>query len=46
MNNNKLFAMALGLGKQWAVVGVEFEGEPKKLKIKLDFAGGNEIRMP
>jgi len=38
--------MALGLTGGWKVVKSEFQGEPKKLKIYLDFAPGSKFGCP
>lgn len=46
MEANQLFAMALGLGKYWTVVGSRFEGEPKKLELQLEPARGLHWKCP
>ena len=46
MDSNQLFEMALNLGKEWSVTGCCFEGEPKKLKLKLEPKRGLQWKCP
>jgi len=36
MTPEELFSAALGLGKQWQVVECRFEGEPKRLELRIE----------
>lgn len=43
---HQLFEMALGLGPHWKVTESRFEGEPKKLFLKLEAVGGRHWQCP
>lgn len=43
---NQLFEMALGLGVHWKVTESRFEGDPKKLILKLEAVGGRHWQCP
>lgn len=46
MTPEALFTVALGLGEGWSVKSSSFEGEPKKLLLKLDFKAGHRFACP
>lgn len=41
MTPEELFTAALGLGRQWRVAECRFEGEPKRLELRLEHVPGN-----
>jgi hypothetical protein len=41
MTPEELFTAALGLGRQWRVAQCRFEGEPKRLELRLEHVPGN-----
>jgi transposase len=41
-----LFQQALGLQEPWSVVGVNFDGEARRLELVLDFAKGARFACP
>src|SRR6202022_4495954 len=40
MTPEELFTAALGLGRQWRVAECRFEGEPKRLELRLEHVPG------
>lgn len=46
METTQLFELALGLGEYWKVTQCRFEGEPKKLILKLEPARGLHWKCP
>lgn len=46
MDQNQLFAMALGLQHPWFVEKIQFNAEGKRLDIYLDFPKGSEFACP
>ena len=46
MKPEELFTMALGLSGGWKVVRCEFDGEPKRLELWLDFEPGTRFAPP
>src|SRR6476646_11474584 len=46
MTPEELFTVALGLGKQWQVVECRFEGEPKRLELRLEHLRGQQFPCP
>lgn len=46
MDSNELFTMALGAGERWRVVGSRFEGQPRKLELKLEARKGLRWACP
>lgn len=46
MNPNELFTAALQLKDGWRVVRSEFEGEPRTLRLRLDFEPGSQFGCP
>ena len=41
----KLFETALGLSTPWYVAGVEFDGQARKLTIRVDFTSGSRFSV-
>ena len=46
MTPEELFTVALGLGQQWRVVECRFEGEPKRLELRLEHVRGQHFGCP
>jgi transposase len=46
MTPEELFTAALGLGRQWQVVHCRFEGEPKRLELRLEHVSGEHFPCP
>jgi hypothetical protein len=46
MQEQQLFASALGLQSPWNVSNLEFSLENRKLDIHIDFARGSEFSCP
>jgi transposase len=46
MTPEELFTVALGLGKQWRVSECRFEGEPKRLELRLEHVPGEQFACP
>src|ERR1700757_1117506 len=46
MTPEELFTAALGLGQQWRVVECRFEGEPKRLELRLEHVRGEHFECP
>jgi len=46
MTPEELFTAALGLGRQWRVVECRFEGEPKRLELRLEHVPGQHFECP
>jgi transposase len=46
MTPAELFTAALGLGRQWRVVECRFEGEPKRLELRLEHVPGEHFECP
>ena len=46
MTPEALFTAALQLEEGWKVVECRFEGEPKRLLLKLDFEPGHRFGCP
>ena len=46
MHDVDLFGAALGLEKPWAVVGVEFDAERRRLDLRIDFPKGARFPCP
>lgn len=46
MEANQLFNLALGLGKYWSVTASRFEGQPKKLQLRLEPERGLHWKCP
>ncbi len=46
MHDSDLFQQALGLQEPWSVVGVNFDGEARRLELVLDFAKGARFACP
>ena len=46
MTPEELFTAALGLGQQWRVVECRFEGEPKRLELRLEHVRGQHFECP
>jgi transposase len=44
--DSDLFQQALGLREPWSVVGVNFDGEARRLELVLDFAKGARFACP
>src|ERR1700745_4005800 len=42
----ELFSAALGLGRQWRVAECRFEGEPKRLELRLEHVAGEHFECP
>jgi hypothetical protein len=42
----ELFTAALGLGRQWRVGECRFEGEPKRLELRLEHVPGEHFQCP
>jgi hypothetical protein len=45
MTPEELFTAALGLGRQWRVAECRFEGEPKRLELRLEHVPGGTFRV-
>src|SRR5271163_1099517 len=46
MTPEELFTVALGLGRQWRVTECRFEGEPKRLELRLEHVPGEHFECP
>ncbi|MGD0182997.1 MAG: ISL3 family transposase [Terriglobales bacterium] len=46
MTPEELFTVALGLGRQWRVSECRFEGEPKRLELRLEHVPGEQFECP
>ena len=46
MTPEELFTAALGLGRQWGVAECRFEGEPKRLELRLEHVPGEHFQCP
>ena len=46
MTPEELFTAALGLGKQWRVAECRFEGEPKRLELRIEHLPGEHFACP
>jgi transposase len=46
MTPEELFTVALGLGRQWRVAECRFEGEPKRLELRLEHVPGEHFQCP
>ena len=46
MTPEELFTAALGLGRQWRVAECRFEGEPKRLELRLEHVPGEHFQCP
>ena len=46
MTLEELFTVALGLGRQWRVAQCRFEGEPKRLELRLEHVPGEHFECP
>jgi len=46
MTPEELFTAALGLGRQWRVAQCRFEGEPKRLELRLEHVAGEHFECP
>jgi transposase len=46
MTPEELFTAALGLGRQWRVKECRFEGEPKRLELRLEHVPGEHFACP
>src|ERR1700752_2768586 len=46
MTPEELFTAALGLGRQWRVAECRFEGEPKRLELRLEHVPGEHLECP
>ena len=46
MTPEELFTTALGLGRQWRVAQCRFEGEPKRLELRLEHLPGEHFECP
>ena len=46
MTPEELFTAALGLGRQWQVAECRFEGEPKRLELRLQHVPGEHFECP
>jgi hypothetical protein len=46
MTPEELFTAALALGQQWRVVECRFEGEPKRLELRLEHVRGEHFACP
>jgi len=46
LHDSDLFQQALGLQEPWSVVGVNFDGEARRLELVLDFAKGARFACP
>src|SRR6201987_6192380 len=46
MTPEELFTVALGLGRQWRVAQCRFEGEPKRLELRLEHVPGEHFECP
>jgi hypothetical protein len=44
MTPEELFTAALGLGRQWRVAECRFEGEPKRLELRLEHVPGEHFQ--
>src|SRR3974377_2566131 len=46
MTPEEFFTAALGLGRQWRVAECRFEGEPKRLELRLEHVPGEHFECP
>jgi transposase len=46
MTPQELFTAALGLSQQWRVAECRFEGEPKRLELRLEHVPGEHFQCP
>jgi transposase len=46
MTPEELFTTGLGLGKQWRVAECRFEGEPKRLELRIEHVPGEHFECP
>ena len=46
MTPEELFSAALGLSQQWRVAQCRFEGEPKRLELRLEHVPGQHFECP
>ena len=46
MTPEELFSAALGLSPQWRVAQCRFEGEPKRLELRLEHVPGEHFECP
>jgi hypothetical protein len=46
MTPEELFTAALGLSPQWRVAECRFEGEPKRLELRLEDVRGEHFDCP
>ena len=46
MTPEELFTAALALGRQWRVAECRFEGEPKRLELRLEHVPGEHFECP
>jgi hypothetical protein len=46
MTPEELFTAALGLSRQWRVAQCRFEGEPKRLELRLEHVPGEHFECP
>ena len=46
MTPEELFTAALGLGRQWRVAECRFEGEPKRLELRIEHVPGEHFECP
>ena len=46
MTPEELFTAALGLGRQWRVAQCRFEGEPKRLELRIEHLPGEHFECP
>ena len=46
MTPEELFTAALGLGRQWRVAQCRFEGEPKRLELRIEHVPGEHFECP
>lgn len=46
MHDVELFGRALGLDEPWEVVGVQFDGDQRRLDLRVDFPKGSRFSCP
>jgi hypothetical protein len=46
MTPEELFTAALGLRQRWRIVECRFEGEPKRLELRLEHVRGQQFECP
>jgi hypothetical protein len=46
MHDVELFSRALGLDEPWEVVGVQFDGDQRRLDLRVDFPKGSRFACP